>query len=181
MRLHTATPCHFDTKARDQTACLAFTDSVAPPEEANDRIVEQLLKIRLTVGRPGLPVTVFGIDGHNARLSGMDDNVPRRSLERLEMPHVSWHIRRTRKGRLRLPAGRTGTEKFLQNEDSAGILRAHTDQQHAAVMDQAMICEADLRTYAKGFHGRFGARAVAYARDYAEQLQAQGDGEGHDV
>jgi hypothetical protein len=44
-----------------------------------------------------------------------------------------------------------------------------------------MICEADLRTYAKGFHGRFGARAVAYARDYAEQLQAQGDGEGHDV
>jgi hypothetical protein len=44
-----------------------------------------------------------------------------------------------------------------------------------------MVCEADLRSYAYGFYGRFGVMAVAYARDHAEQLRAHGDPEGHEV
>jgi hypothetical protein len=41
--------------------------------------------------------------------------------------------------------------------------------------------DADVRAYARGFHARFGDRAVAYARDYAEQLRERGDIAGHDV
>jgi len=44
-----------------------------------------------------------------------------------------------------------------------------------------MVDEADIRAYARGFLGRFGDRAVAYARDHAEQLRAAGDHPGHDV
>jgi hypothetical protein len=41
--------------------------------------------------------------------------------------------------------------------------------------------DADMCAYARGFHARFGDRATAYARDYAEQLRATGDVDGHDV
>jgi hypothetical protein len=44
-----------------------------------------------------------------------------------------------------------------------------------------MVPEADLDAYARGFLARFGDRAVAYARDHAEQLRAAGDHQGHDV
>ena len=44
-----------------------------------------------------------------------------------------------------------------------------------------MVHETDLRTYARGFQGRFGTHAAVYARDYAEQLMAYGDDEGHNV
>jgi len=41
--------------------------------------------------------------------------------------------------------------------------------------------DADMRAYARGFHARFGDRAVAYARDHAEQLHETGDVEGHAI
>lgn len=44
-----------------------------------------------------------------------------------------------------------------------------------------MVHPADLRAYARGFERRFRDLAVPYARDYAEQLKACGDDEGHDV
>ncbi len=44
-----------------------------------------------------------------------------------------------------------------------------------------MVDEADLRVYARGFHGRYRDLAVPYARQYAEQLKACGDEAGHAV
>jgi len=44
-----------------------------------------------------------------------------------------------------------------------------------------MVNEADLRVYARGFHGRYRDLAVPYARQYAEQLKACGDDDGHAV
>ncbi len=44
-----------------------------------------------------------------------------------------------------------------------------------------MVSEPDLQAYARGFLARFGDRAIAYARDHAEQLRAAGDHQGHDV